>query len=116
MSAEHEDIKNINDHYVIPFEREIYNNRNKAMEIVKCIMEILHNAIDADAKNITIKFLSDTYDTPVKLFIYNDGKEIQKDEIDKILKEYKKLKKGQRSNLSHIKKLGLVDKHGRPLK
>ena len=85
MSAEHENIKNINDHYVIPFEREIYNNRNKAMEIVKCIMEILHNAIDADAKNITIKILSDTYDTPVKLFIYNDGKEIKKNEIDKIL-------------------------------
>ena len=85
MSTEHENIKNINDHYVIPFEREIYNNRNKAMEIVKCIMEILHNAIDADAKYITIKILSDTYDTPVKLFIYNDGKEIQKDEIDKIL-------------------------------
>jgi len=41
---------------------------------------------------------------------------VSNDEIDKILKEYKKLKKGQRSNLSHIKKLGLVDKHGRPLK
>ena len=38
-----------------------------------------------------------------------------KDEVDKIMKQYKKLKKDQKSNLSQIKKLGLVDKHGRPL-
>jgi hypothetical protein len=78
-------MKTVNDHYIIPFEREVYNNRNKAMEIVKCIMEILHNAVDADAKNIIIKILSDTDDMPVKLIIYNDGKEIEKDKIDKIL-------------------------------
>ena len=36
-------------------------------------------------------------------------------EIDKIIKQYKKLKKAKRSNLSHVKKLGLVDKHGKPL-
>lgn len=40
---------------------------------------------------------------------------ISQKEIDKILKEYKKIKKGQKSNLTEIKKLGLVDKHGRPL-
>ena len=38
-----------------------------------------------------------------------------KDEVDKIMRQYKKLKKNQKSNLSQIKKLGLVDKHGRPL-
>ena len=38
-----------------------------------------------------------------------------KDEVDKIMKQYKKIKKNQKSNLSQIKKLGLVDKHGRPL-
>ena len=38
-----------------------------------------------------------------------------KDEVDKIMKQYKKLKKNQKSNLSQIKRLGLVDKHGRPL-
>ena len=37
-------------------------------------------------------------------------------EIDRIIKEYKKIKKGKKSNLSQIKKLGLVDKHGNPLK
>ena len=40
---------------------------------------------------------------------------ISQKEIDKILKEYKKSKKGQKSNLTESKKLGLVDKHGRPL-
>ena len=41
---------------------------------------------------------------------------ISQNEIDKIIKEYKKIKKSERSNISHIKKLGLVDKHGNPLK
>ena len=36
-------------------------------------------------------------------------------EIDKIIKQYKKLKKKQKSNLGQVKKLGLVDKNGRPL-
>ena len=36
-------------------------------------------------------------------------------EIDKLLKEYKKVKKEEKSNLSEIKKLGLVDKFGNPL-
>ena len=36
-------------------------------------------------------------------------------EIDKIIKEYKKIKKREKSNLSQVKKLGLVDKNGRPL-
>ena len=36
-------------------------------------------------------------------------------EIDKIMKQYKKIKKKEKSNLSQVKRLGLVDKHGRPL-
>ena len=36
-------------------------------------------------------------------------------EIDKIMNENKKIKKREKSNLSQVKKLGLVDKHGRPL-
>ena len=40
---------------------------------------------------------------------------ISKNEIDKIMKKYKKLKKKEKSNISQVKKLGLVDKHGRPL-
>ena len=38
-----------------------------------------------------------------------------KDEVDKIMKQYKKIKKKEKSTLSQVKKLGLVDRHGRPL-
>ena len=40
---------------------------------------------------------------------------VSNDEIDKIIKEYKKIKKREKSNLHQVKKLGLVDKHGRSL-
>ena len=40
---------------------------------------------------------------------------VSNSEIDKIMKQYKKLKKREKSNLTQVKKLGLVDKHGRPL-
>ena len=36
-------------------------------------------------------------------------------EIDRIIAEYKKIKKSEKSNLGQIKKLGIVDKNGRPL-
>ena len=36
-------------------------------------------------------------------------------EVDKILKEYKRIKKQERSAFGEIKKLGLVDKSGQPL-
>jgi len=36
-------------------------------------------------------------------------------EIDKIIKQYKKIKKKQKSNLFQVKKMGLVDKNGRPV-
>ena len=38
---------------------------------------------------------------------------IMKDEIDNIIREYKKIKKRKRSNLHQVK---LLDKHGKPLK
>ena len=49
----------------------------------------------------------------------DEGKElnvrISKNEVDKIMKEYKRIKRQERSNLGQVKKLGLVDKDGRPL-
>ena len=36
-------------------------------------------------------------------------------EVDRIIAEYKKIKKSEKSNFGQIKKLGLVDKNGRPL-
>tara|TARA_B100001079_G_C15995465_1_gene333693 strand:+ start:266 stop:511 length:246 start_codon:yes stop_codon:yes gene_type:complete len=40
---------------------------------------------------------------------------ISQKEVDKIIKEYKKLKKKDKSNLSQVKKMGLLDKNGKPL-
>jgi len=40
---------------------------------------------------------------------------VSKDEVDKIMKEYKKIKKSQKSNLGQVKKMGLLDKDGNPL-
>ena len=40
---------------------------------------------------------------------------IPENEVDRILIEYKKIKRKQKSNFSQIKKLGLLDKNGRPL-
>ena len=40
---------------------------------------------------------------------------ISKDEVDKLIKEYKKIKRQQKSNFGEIKKLDLLDKDGRPL-
>ena len=36
-------------------------------------------------------------------------------EVDKLIKEYKKIKKAEKSNLGAVKKLGLVDKNGKLL-
>ena len=38
---------------------------------------------------------------------------VSKDEVDKLIKEYKKIKKRDKSNLHQVK---LLDKHGKPLK
>ena len=51
------------------------------------------------------------------VFVEEDGKELNvkvyKDEVDKLIKEYKKIKKARKSNLGQVK---LLDKHGKPLK
>ncbi len=50
-------------------------------------------------------------------FVEGDAKELNvkvyKDEVDKLIKEYKKIKKAKKSNLGQVK---LLDKHGRTLK
>ena len=40
---------------------------------------------------------------------------VRQDEVDKIIKEYKRIKKFKKSNLGQVQNLGLVDKHGKPL-
>lgn len=36
-------------------------------------------------------------------------------QVEQLLKEYKKIKKSEKSNFAQIKKLGLVDQHGRQI-
>ena len=52
-------------------------------------------------------------------FVNDDAKELNvkvyQREVDKIIKEYKRIKKFKKSNLGQVQKLGLVDKHGKPL-
>ena len=48
-----------------------------------------------------------------------DGKlnvNVDQDEVDKLIKQYKKIKKASKSNLGQVRKLGLLDKYGKPLK
>ena len=40
---------------------------------------------------------------------------IPKSEADKIIEEYKRIKKAEKSNLGAVKKMDLLDKNGRPL-
>ena len=40
---------------------------------------------------------------------------VYKDAVDKLIKEYKQIKKYKKSNLGQVQKMGLVDKHGKPL-
>ena len=37
-------------------------------------------------------------------------------EVNKIIKEYKRMRRNQRSNFGQLKKLSLLDKNGKPLK
>ena len=41
---------------------------------------------------------------------------IDQDEVDKLIKQYKKIKKASKSNLGQVRKLELLDKYGKPLK
>ena len=86
--------------------------RDKINELIRDeIQEVINDYVDLkeDSKKSGIGFVSTDDDKELKV-------NISKNEVDKLIKEYKKIKKGEKSNLSQIKKLGLVDKHGRPLK
>ena len=52
-------------------------------------------------------------------FVSDEAKELNvkvyKDQVDKLIKEYKQIKKFRKSNLGQGQKMGLVDKHGKPL-
>ena len=52
-------------------------------------------------------------------FVDDKAKELNvkvyQDQVDKLIKEYKQIKKFRKSNLGQVQKMGLVDKHGKPL-
>jgi|TARA_R100000008_G_scaffold62642_1_gene39893 hypothetical protein len=73
-------------------------------EIIKSeIQDGINEYLDGDGKN-------EGFSKDDKLNV-----KISKDEVDKLIKEYKRIKKNKKSNFAQIKKLGLLDKHGRPL-
>jgi hypothetical protein len=85
--------------------------RNQINQLIRDeIQENINDYVDAqeETKKSGLGFINKEEDENLTVSVSNK-------EIDRIIKEYKKIKKGQKSNLSHIKKLGLVDKHGRPL-
>ena len=49
-------------------------------------------------------------------FVSDEAKQLNvkvyKDQVDKLIKEYKQIKKFRKSNLGQVQKMGLVDKHG----
>ena len=75
------------------------------------IQDVINDYVDSveETKKAGLGFVSADDDQELKV-------KVSQKEIDKIIKEYKRIKKEERSNLTHIKKLGLVDKHGKPLK
>jgi hypothetical protein len=86
--------------------------RDQINELIRDeIQDVINDYVDMKeySKKSGIGFVSSDDENELKV-------NVSKAEVDKLIKEYKKIKKGEKSNLSQIKKLGLVDKHGRPLK
>ena len=73
------------------------------------IQDVINDYVDAqeETKKSGLGFVSND-DDELKVKVSNK-------EIDRLIKQYKKIKKQEKSNLSQVKKLGLVDKNGRPL-
>jgi len=86
--------------------------RDQINEIIKDeIQDVINHYVDSEEDREKSGFGIVKKDEDKELKV-----NIPTDEVDKLIKEYKKIKKFKRSNLGQIKKLGLVDKHGRPLK
>ena len=87
---DNKDIRNqIND----IIEGEIQNGINEYLESEEGKKDNGLGFVESDAKKLNVK--------------------VYKDEVDKLIKEYKKIKKARKSNLGQVK---LLDKHGKPLK
>ena len=90
VEVDNKDIRNqIND----IIEGEIQNGINDYLESEEGKKDNGLGFVESDAKKLNVK--------------------VYKDEVDKLIKEYKKIKKARKSNLGQVK---LLDKHGKPLK
>ena len=74
------------------------------------IQEVINDYVDSEdeVKKSGLGFVPKEDEKELKVNISND-------EVNKLIKEYKKIKKKEKSNFSQIKRLGLVDKNGKPL-
>ena len=75
------------------------------------IQEIINDYVDSkeEGDETGLGFVGKENEKELKVNISNA-------EVDRLIKEYKKIKKYQKSNLFQAKKLGLVDKNGKSLK
>ena len=87
------------------------NIRAQINELIRDeIQDNINDYLDAqeETKKTGLGFVSKEDESQLKV-------NIPESEVDKILKDYKKIKRKEKSNLNQIKKLGLLDKNGRPL-
>ncbi len=87
------------------------NIRSQINELIRDeIQDNINDYLDAqdETKKTGLGFVSKEDESELKV-------NIPESEVDKILRDYKKIKRKEKSNLSQIKKLGLLDKNGRPL-
>ena len=74
------------------------------------IMDVIHDEIQEGINDYIDGGNAEGFGKDDKLNV-----KISNDEVDKIIRQYKKEKTRRKSNLFQAKNLGLVDKHGRPL-
>ena len=90
----------------------------------KDIISQINDIIEGEIQNNINEYLEDKEEKEKEQGMgfadKDNGKElkvnISKSEVERIMKEYKKIKKNEKSNLNQVKKLGLVDKNGVPWK
>jgi len=73
------------------------------------IQETINDYVDTKNSTKGIGFVSSDDEAELKVNVSNK-------EVEKLIREYKKIKKAKKSNIAQVKKLGLVDKYGNPLK
>ena len=87
------------------------NLRDQINELIRDeIQDVINDYVDAqdETQKAGLGFVGKEDEKELKV-------NISQNEVDKLIKEYKKIKKREKSNLGQVKKLGLVDKDGNPL-